>query len=61
MNTTAFKPGDVVTLKSGGPQMAVEGYDPAGKVICHYFTTQHQGVWFTCASDSESYPRSIAC
>jgi uncharacterized protein YodC (DUF2158 family) len=29
-----FQPGDKVRHKSGGPVMAVEGYDVRGRVIC---------------------------
>ena len=32
-----WKPGDIVQLKSGGPQMTVAGEDQLGMVICEWF------------------------
>ena len=32
-----FNEGDVVSLKSGGPAMTVDGYSDNGKVICVWF------------------------
>jgi len=33
MNDTAFKPGDIAVLITGGPDMAVESVNPSG-VVC---------------------------
>ncbi len=36
--TPAFQPGDYVQLKSGGPGMTAEGYDPLfGVYYCEWF------------------------
>ncbi len=34
-----FQPGDLVRVQGGsdGPEMLVEGYDQAGKVLCSYW------------------------
>ena len=42
----AFKSGDVVQLKSGGPLMTVVGsdYDKGQSVMCVWFVTQ-TGTW----------------
>lgn len=44
----AFKAGDVVQLKSGGPKMTVEGYAAMiGSVICTWFVAgkKHQDTF----------------
>lgn len=35
--TNEFKPGDVVTLKSGGPRMTVSSVVTNANVLCTYF------------------------
>ena len=39
MTKQKFKPGDVVTLKSGGPDMTVKCYEPQDStdVVCTWF------------------------
>ncbi|MCW0979181.1 DUF2158 domain-containing protein [Agrobacterium sp. BT-220-3] len=37
----AFKPGDVVQLKSGGPLMTVAFINEEGKVSCTWFNQDH--------------------
>lgn len=46
MSEEAFKPGDMVQLRSGGPVMTVQGLR-TGDVICVWFdkTKQTQGVF----------------
>jgi uncharacterized protein YodC (DUF2158 family) len=34
---TAFEPGDVVKLKSGGPEMTIEKQAPDGGYVCSWF------------------------
>lgn len=32
-----FRPGNIVQLKSGGPQMTVREHGEGGAVVCHWF------------------------
>ncbi len=44
-----FKPGDVVRLKSGGPQMTVSRVDN-GRVLCEWFADKkHEHAFFDVA------------
>jgi len=48
-----FKVGDNVKQKSGGPKMAVDGYDMAGSVICKWFVESKQ-EWKTSSFSEET-------
>ncbi|WP_150297337.1 YodC family protein [Salipiger aestuarii] len=37
MERTEFKPGDVVSLKSGGPDMTFGGASSLGDALCYWF------------------------
>ena len=37
MNDKGFEPGDIVSLKSGGPWMTVERVGPEGGLVCAWF------------------------
>lgn len=49
-----FKPGDIVRLKSGGPDMTVSAIGSgvfAGEIHCEWFSgKKHEHCWFTPAA-----------
>lgn len=40
MSEPKFSPGDVVFLKSGGPNMTVKNYEDNHEVVCSWFKDQ---------------------
>lgn len=49
-----FKPGDVVELPSGSPEMTVSHYDDWGNVVCAWYNERtnemHPGVVFNAGA-----------
>lgn len=44
---TTFNPGDVVQLRSGGPQMTVTGLDDDSRYDCTWFDSKGEQKWGT--------------